>query len=235
MTNKRGQLTIFIIIAILVVAGVAMFFILRGSAKDKPSGNVDVEPVYNYVQECMEDLGEKTLYEIAKNGGYADSDKNYYLIRGENNMPSKENVEEEISEYFNRNFYTCSEGYVDFSDYEIQEERIETEAIILEDKIKFNINYPLTVIKGDSYSRVTEFKFEFPSRLNLVYDYVAEFISEQEKNPDFFCLTCVPDEISEKEIFAEVIGEGNDLTFYFIDQTSELNGETFKWVFINKY
>jgi len=52
--SKEEQVTIFVIIAILIVAGIVLFFY----AKDKsssltPSIPEDIQPIYNFVQDCL--------------------------------------------------------------------------------------------------------------------------------------------------------------------------------------
>ena len=53
MGNKRGQLTIFVIIAIILVAVVIVFFMFRGSfiSEDIPAS---IEPIYTTFLSCVE-------------------------------------------------------------------------------------------------------------------------------------------------------------------------------------
>ena len=98
MFKKRGQITIFIIIAILIIGIVALFFIFKSNINigKKQTYAPEVAPIVNFVQECLDEtLKEGVLY-LASHGGYLDpieSTKNeeaYYFKEGTNYFPTKE-------------------------------------------------------------------------------------------------------------------------------------------------
>ncbi len=73
--NKKGQVTIFVIVGILLVAIVGIFFLMKADIIPTPGGeNPDEDPV-GYLETCIEAkvLEGKNL--IMKNGGYTDFDK----------------------------------------------------------------------------------------------------------------------------------------------------------------
>jgi len=57
---KKGQVTIFIILAILIVGVVIGYFVLRGQVSDD---NVpeDLRPVYDYYISCLEDRAKEGI------------------------------------------------------------------------------------------------------------------------------------------------------------------------------
>ena len=70
MKNRGGQLTIFIIIAILIIAVVALFFVFRRNLQlpGKPVSPETAE-IQNFVQECLDDSLEKVVFRIGEGGG----------------------------------------------------------------------------------------------------------------------------------------------------------------------
>jgi hypothetical protein len=70
--NKKGQLTIFIILAILIVAVVAGFLIFRGnfgfSTMDR-----DFQPIYNNFLGCIEEEIDNGILILETHGGYIES------------------------------------------------------------------------------------------------------------------------------------------------------------------
>ena len=52
MLLKRGQLTIFIIVAILIIAFVVLFFVFRGGIQREKPASPEVVPIKNFVEEC---------------------------------------------------------------------------------------------------------------------------------------------------------------------------------------
>jgi len=244
MINKRGQVTIFIIIAIIIVGAVAAFFMLKENVK-KDIYTSETTPIANFVQECFDEVLENAIYNIAKQGGYSgysypskestDSEATYYLLNGENHMPSKARVEKEISEYVNRKFFLCSRHFINFTDYQIEEGNLECSTKILDDHVRLTVDYPLTIKKGESVSRIKDFESEIPVRLMLVYNSVSDFIDQQEETSDKVCLSCL-DLAIENNIYVEMESKYNGtVVFTFRDESSELNDEPLEWVFANKY
>ena len=69
LNSKRSQVTIFIIIAILIIAGVGAYFVLRGGIF-QPSVPAELEPVYSYYLSCMEQEALNGALILGEQGGY---------------------------------------------------------------------------------------------------------------------------------------------------------------------
>ncbi|MFB6246585.1 MAG: hypothetical protein ABEI74_03275 [Candidatus Pacearchaeota archaeon] len=74
--DKRGQVTIFIILAVLVVGGIVLYFLLSGGSGDSQevSGNQDVQSPSAFLKSCMEDDVRRTLRRLGVRGGNFDSE-----------------------------------------------------------------------------------------------------------------------------------------------------------------
>ena len=245
MLNKRAQLTIFIIIAILIVAVVALFFSLRGNLKlpGKPASPETAE-IQNFVQECLDDSLEEVVFKVGENGGYYFPPKvstpvlevPYYIKNNKNLMPSKEDIEREISRGIERELFFCIEDFTFFeNEYEITKGKITPPEVVIEpERVLIEMNYPLTIQKGDSKSKIEDFNSEVPVRLGIVYDAFARFVEEEIKTPEM-CVNCL----------LEVLGEGlyinnfkeNDNTEIFVltDYNSIINKKKFIYNFANEY
>jgi len=203
MINKRGQVTIFIIVAVLVIAAIALFFTFRGTLQGEKPVSPEAAPIANFVQECFESTAEGSLYEIAKKGGYNFAEEatktgiTYYLIDNKNYLPSISIVETEISDYITRKIFLCTKNFAVFTDYEIEQGNLHVSAQILENTVFFNMDYPLTIERGGKISKINEFETTIPSRIKIVYDSVFEFEMEQMKNRENFCLSCLPRNLTE--------------------------------------
>jgi len=240
--NRRGQVTIFIIIAIILVAAFSLYFIF----KDKISvlsEDPTSEPIINFVQECIDQTFEDSLIAVAKQGGYSgynyiektnEEGITYYILEGKNYAPSKKRVETEISEYFERKFFLCTQHFTDFSDYQIKEGFLETSINIGDEKAKLRADYPLTITKGDKTSRVENFESEINVRLGVVYKAVNDFVFQHESTENL-CLSCLNLAI-EEDIFVDMkTSYEGEVVFTFRDDYSKLNKEPLEWVFANKY
>jgi hypothetical protein len=123
-TNRRGQVTIFIIIAIVIIGAVAAFFIIRGvvTVAEIPA---NLEPVYNSFLACIEEDTLVGINMLEAQGGYIElpefeqggaympfsSQLNFlgspipywYYVSGNNvqkeQVPSKKSMEEALGDY----------------------------------------------------------------------------------------------------------------------------------------
>ena len=80
--NKRGQVTIFIIVAILIVAfGILIYMFYPKIGSDGP---VDTESPSAFIQECLEEKIQDTVETISLQGG--SFDPSFYYSYGEDNI-----------------------------------------------------------------------------------------------------------------------------------------------------
>tara|TARA_Y100000310_G_scaffold343977_1_gene454327 strand:+ start:1352 stop:2083 length:732 start_codon:yes stop_codon:yes gene_type:complete len=238
---KKAQLTIFIIIAIVIVGIIVLVFSLQTGIIKQPL-NPDSEKVYDFVQGCIEGEGTELVYEIGSNGGYffspelsTESGVAYYYSNGKNYMPSKEQVEKEISFFMNEKLFFCTRNFVDFPDLEITQREIKTQTTINENNILFDVNYPISIVKGESTSLIEDFETEIPVRLGIVYDSI-EKIMQTKIGEESICLSCLLDISLENDLYVDMLDYDDETTlFIFRDENSKINNETFVWIFANKY
>lgn len=75
--KKRGQLTIFIIAAVVIIGlALLLFAMQRGLIKQKLSS--EAESVYNLVQRCLEQTGREGIYAISLQGGLLSTANSVY-------------------------------------------------------------------------------------------------------------------------------------------------------------
>ena len=140
--SKKGQVAIFIIIAIVVVVGVGLYFVLRGG--DLGSGlSKNMEPVYDYYLSCLEQTADEGISLLGEQGGYIYVEEMdfvpgsqyrpfssqldflgqpvpYWMYVSGNNLlkeqvPTKRSMEEELERYLEERVGEC-----DFFDFESQ-------------------------------------------------------------------------------------------------------------------
>ncbi|MDP2672261.1 MAG: hypothetical protein Q8O84_00415 [Nanoarchaeota archaeon] len=244
MKKRKAQLTIFIIIAILIISVVVLFFLFKDNLKIGKPTNPETAEIQNFVQECLDDSLEKVVFRVGENGGYYFPPKlstpvleiPYYIKNNKNLMPSKENIENEISKYVSRELIICLGDFALFAnEYEITKSKMNPPEVIIEpERVLIELNYPLTIIKGDSKSKLEDFSSEISVRLGIVYDAVAEFVAEDLKE-EGMCVSCLSD-VSEKYqilIDGHYSEETSDIIFIAIDEEEyfEKSEEVFKYVF----
>lgn len=70
--DKKGQVTIFIIVGILIVVGVALFFVIRTGIIPTSSGGVAETNPNSYLEGCLEEKVHDAVNLISHQGGYAE-------------------------------------------------------------------------------------------------------------------------------------------------------------------
>jgi len=240
--SKRSQTTIFIIIAIIIVIVIGAYFVVKQGDIKENKVPIEVFPVYEFVSDCIAQTGEEAIYHVGQTGGYVmapnESEEGiaYYLYENENKMPEKTVLEDEISDYMNSLVYFCFNNFVSLSDFEISGEEVMTTTKIEDDRVIFNVNYPMSVQKGeDSYS-LENFETEVEIRLGQIYLVLQEIMQKQMNEPDAVCISCL-DDISKVHDVKIKMFEGNDssIVFAVVDEKSKAYDNDYEFYFVNKY
>jgi hypothetical protein len=74
--SKRGQVTIFIIVAVVIVSLVALFFAISGSKIPLISGGTKEINPDNFFKTCIEDEVKSTIMKVSLQGGYLNNSLN---------------------------------------------------------------------------------------------------------------------------------------------------------------
>ena len=248
--QKRGQVTVFIIVGILILAVVIGGVILRSSISKKSTGNQLEQirnplaaPVYNYIQSCIYQTGKDAAIYVGGHGGYYElpiiADLKFYLpyyfYEEQNKMPSKVTVEEELSKYIINELPFCLKNFESFEElgYEISYREIEAITTIQADKVIFNVDFLVTIKKENKETMLKLFYAEIPIRIGEVHELIADFMKIQEDNATNVCVSCLNNLAFENNLKAEMyFVRENDYLFKLIDLESE---EVFEYNFMNKY
>jgi len=180
---------------------------------------------------------------VGKHGGYflpsdpsTDSDVKYYLIGSKPYLPSKETIEDEISQYVNQELFLCTKDFADFPNLKIRQRNIETIAQIENDEIILNVNYPLSITQEDETFLLEEFEnIKIPIRLGTAYNVAYKIIEEQIENPNKICLSCLIDLGIENDLLIDLLNYDEETTVFTIrDENSIINNRPYEFKFAIK-
>jgi hypothetical protein len=237
--KKNAQLTIFIIVCVILVAVVGLFFAFRGGIISEYSIS-DTSNVKSFVDDCINEVGIEVLKQISEGGGYYFSSNEstssglaIYYSQGQNFLPTKEEIENEISFYVAENLFFCTKNFVNFPDLEIKQSPINVETKITDEEVVLNVNYPIRITKGDSSDLIRDFEKNFFVRLGIVYELSKEIVQTSREN---ICLSCILDISLENDLYVDMNDlDNNKVMFAVRDENSKLNGENLEWVFVIDY
>ena len=240
--NKKGQVTIFIIISIMVVVGVALFFVFKDSINpDKTS--TQTEEVSTFVSDCLEKTTKEVILGIGHGGGYfypTDFSTNlgttYYYLDNKNYMPSIEKIEDEISKAISQRLASCTKNFTSFLNYDsINEGKIQVIAKVSEEKIYVDLEYPLRIVKGDKITLLKDFSFDLEVPLGKFHS-IAKDMNKIEKDKQGICLTCNSRIAVENKVTIDMFDYEVYTTIFTIkDENSKIDNDIFEFVFANDY
>ena len=242
MKKKRAQITIFIIIAVLIlIIGVSIFLIKQPPKQKNIPANI--QPINSYVQECIDETAIQAVFYISERGGYynvpektIDKLTPYYLYEEENYMPSKEKIQEQLSLYVNEKLNDCINDFTDFIDFEIQQDEIKTTTEIKASQVLFNINYPLKISRQGEVNNLEDFTTTVPIRLGIVYEAIDKIMQEQIKDTSALDPNNIYEVSIQNDINVKMIGFIEDsVIFVTTDKNSKIDNQDFIFVFANKY
>lgn len=256
MFQKKGQITLFIILGIvLVVTFILVFYLFQNNA-DKGDTEIQqiqsfessISPINDYVESCIESVAKDATVWIGNHGGYfeipAYDDDNYegiayYFYINRNSMPSKELVEKEFSKYMDWQLFFCIRNFVDFEKmgFEIEQGEINTTTIIRANTILFNVNFPIKISREQNTKQLVSFQGSMDNvRLSTIYDVSKLITYGQMEDYNSVCLSCIVDWGIENELDIDLSRlDNNSLLFTIRDYNSIIEGIPYEYRFANKY
>lgn len=206
--QKRGQVTMFIILGIVILFSVGLYLYLqtRTTVFELEQQMVPSEmlPIYQHIQSCMETIGTEAVWRLGLQGGYVEvpehisRDASAYLAldpagilrlpywdhKGKNRIPSLAYMEDQISGYVNITIIGCVDNFSAYRDeYNIEYEQPQFETEIAEEDVVIRSAFKIQAehkLKGGKKT-IENFRVEIPVRLKKAYELAVQ-IMETEKD-----------------------------------------------------
>ncbi len=241
---RKSQVSVFIIIAIVLVAIIGIYFAFRTNVLNIGNNIApEVAPVYSYVDNCVKQTGQDAIYYIGQTGGYFlvpnESSENhiaYYLYNNKNLIPDKERIEKELADYMNEMLFFCTDNFIGFSDFQIKQGDIKTTAKIDNGNVVFDVDYPLSISKSNTNYNINKFETKISARLDVVYGTAFKIMDEQMKNKQDICLNCIQELADNNNLYVDMYDyKENVVVFVITDPQSKINEKDFEFQFANFY
>jgi len=207
--NKRGQVTIFIILAIVVIAVVGFIFYTRGFflnigiGKETGQKFVDsqLESIKQYTEKCMRDSITNDLTLLKPNAGffgptiyyidYEGVQVNYLIsqIDGNGNkvnvMKLKDFIEGELSDHIKTKLNTECNLREYEEQFTIQKGVLRVDTLIADNRIVSVASYPVRISKEGFTGEIKEFRVDVISDFGRLYDVATDIVNEEMNTGDF--------------------------------------------------
>lgn len=254
--SRLAQISVFIIIAVVLVGAVAFLFTMLYKPGNENCGenglctlpnSGELGSIKMQITDCEKETTTDALKTIGIQGGFYNKPKYfhsidwafipYYYYSGEDIMPQKINVQEELSSYVNDNMNDCL-GKVNSGNYQINYEAPETMTAISPGKTVFTINSPITLKKGEETTKIElkQIPMIYNSSLYYILE-VADYITRTHKeNPELVCINCVVDMARERNLYVDMMEYPNlDKTTLVMISENYTSNEPYIFEFLNKY
>ena len=245
--KKRGQITIFIILGLVFLMFFLIILFTRSYRIEKIGviSSDELNPIKYYVDLCAKSSASDALYLLGVQGGYTAPPKLYFqsayakiaywYYEGQDTSPTISIMEQELSSYVNRALPECIENLDAFSimGFEFEFGEIDTKTKINENNVEFNIDYPITIKKGDSKTEIKEFYRNFPVRLGHIHNIAKEIVRKEIEDPDWIDMTYLIDQDLNFKIYPH---DENTLIYSVLDNQSIIKYDTlFMFLFANLF
>ncbi len=199
--NKSGQITIFIILAILFVAGIIIFFLLWGGSKTLINEQEDVKLV---IENCIKDAAAPSIEKVLSGGGkvnpapyinYQDEKYNYlcyqknFYLTCINQIPMlKSFAESEIKKDSEERVRMCFDSLINDlkqRNFEVSDGTLDWSIELLPGGIEININKQLEINKGESKQNFNKFKINIISPLYDLIMLAREIVNQESQYCNF--------------------------------------------------
>mgnify|MGYP001602217445 CR=1 FL=1 len=227
--KKRGQVTVFIILGILIVAiiAIAYSFIKKIGPGDIVSANID--EVKSYAIDCLKQVSEEAVLSVGKQGGYYNLPNEsiysppylvaYYIYGTQVLVPSKKIVENEIESYINENLQDCFNDFniLKNSDIIIGTNKINTLVQIKEKEVDINSKINLVVTKENSSAEISDISTIIqPVRFPHFLSFANEIAEEQTLDTRSVCVNCLSKKAQEYNLSIQMIKTKTQTDYVYI-------------------
>ena len=208
MMNKRGQVTIFVIVGIVIVISVFLVFYFLGDRIKRQTeveavfDESSLEPLQDYIGSCIEKHGNEAIELILKQGGkidpgfyyYFNDNKLNYICYSDDLSPCERKIpfiskmfEDEMKSYLELKLPSCIDlDAIRNEGYSVQEVQMNADVDVLEYSVVVNLNYPVTINKGDSLIEEDKFTRTFDAPLGRIAEISKDVVDSEIAYGEFF-------------------------------------------------
>ena len=209
--KKRGQVTVFAIVGVIIAALVVLFLVIRNQIYIGGANIEDLEKefpqIQGHIDDCLKEVGEKYIVLIGKQGGYLTTNPgtfrqnqgvgiNYlcYNIEGKPECSNRGLRLFDIKTSLERGMLNEVNSCLDIDQFDkigLNAERgtLKLNVDIGEDTVILNANLPIKISKGDTETQRNSFSAELEYPLGRLYNSAKDIVDSEAVYGDIDTLT----------------------------------------------
>ena len=213
--QKRGQITVFVILGILLLLMIITFLLLKRNPNNFNEDTLippDVAAVKKYVETCAEQIAIDGLKVMGQQGGYISIPPviandpagslrispnlavrmPYWYYQGKTRVPSLGAMETDLSRYITSNLDVCLDNLTSFSyQFQIIEQDSPKVSTTLGNNVIVKLEYPIIVknLKNTEETRIKTFTSTIDLDFSRIYELAARVLYYENQRNFFENLT----------------------------------------------
>ncbi len=240
---RKSQISIFVIIAILIVGVIAIVLFSYNKLPLINKYPDEVNTLEKTLDSCIKQRAIDAIRLIGLQGGYVNLPKNYLITNisnvaygyynGEKTLVKKEKIESEIDYYISITIPYCFSAN-DFPKINITSGKVSSKVEINDNSVSISAIYPLSIQKGSVvYYLKNPHEFDILVRLGKIYSVANSIIDKEIANPDNIDLTF----LSNIDYDITLVPANNNEIIYIItdDKSITDNNIPYSFLFANKF
>jgi hypothetical protein len=207
MSEKRGQITIFVVLGVIILLFVSVSFFYIGKRKEVQERTIptDIADVVSFVEGCMYDLGTNAAFTLGQQGGYLELpqriDQNpwaymeilpgikepFWYYQGSNLYPPNvKSMEQQINNYINTKLSSCLRNFTLLAArYNIKPSgKIESSTQLTNNDVVIKVKYPLKIEQRGlaSTTEFSDFIVHVPARIKKAYELGVKLLHQENRD-----------------------------------------------------
>jgi hypothetical protein len=245
--GKRGQVTVFVIMAIILVAGVLLFLYTQTNIfGQRANNNPEVAPIVAEIQNCLDKSAFDGITLAGLQGGYIFlpnqtfksnlSEIAYAYYEGKKTFNSISGIAREISGYVSLMLPKCVD-FTKFPDFNVEQRSITSSAIIQNDLVKVDTRWSLLIKKADASYSLNSFTTTIPIRLGLIYNITNTIVNSEIQEPNMIHADYFSDVHTNYGMIIDLLPFNTTLIYSITDPLSKFKEENIDYIFLfaNKF
>ncbi len=203
ITQKRGQSTVFIVVAITVILVLSIGFFFRGAFKQTIKQEVIVPqqiiPLQDSIQNCISSSLIDAVRLIGLQGGYTNPPPSalktefstiaYGYYEGRNVLAKTSKIESEISLYIELVLPLCFDK-TEFKEFNIETSQPKAKTTISARDMSTEVDFPVIISKDKfTFNLNKRYYSKLNFNINKILNFVNTIVNTEIKDPDYIDLT----------------------------------------------
>ena len=238
--QKRGQVTIFIIIGVIVVF---LFLVIYLKSQNKEEIKTqDFSQVTQFIKSCVDMAADEGIKTHGMHAGYhsfvglkTHFSVPFYQYEDQSFMPVKEKITNELEKYVSEEFSECLNNYTTFKNegYSFSDQEFKIQAVISDYRVNIEINYPLKITLDSEVKELGLFKENRKIPLGVILKLANNMTLN---SPDDIPFEELINFAIKEDLYFEVIDQGGSIFLFNIrDDKSDIEGNLYEFQWTVKY